>query len=74
MCTKITVINRERASTAATEAFRRYIHNIIKFKAKWRKPLVVVKHADRRRHSPSRHMRRSKFDADYTKKVNFIPE
>ena len=68
------IINWERASTAATEAFRKYIHNIKKFNAKWRKPLAIVKHADRRRHSPSRHMRRSKFDADYTKRVNFIPE
>ena len=68
------IINWERASTAATVAFRKYIHNIMKFNAKWRKPLAVVKHADRRRHSPPRHRRRSKFDADYTKRVNFIPE
>ena len=68
------IINWERASTSVTEAFRKYIHNIIKYKAKWRKPLVVVKHADRRRHSPSRQRRRSKFDIDYTKRVNFIPE
>ena len=68
------VINRERARTAVTEAFKRYIYNIKKFKEKWRKPLAAVKHADRRRHSPSRPRRRSKFDADYTKRVNFIPE
>ena len=71
---KTKVINRERERTAVTEALRRYLYNIKKFKEKWRKPLADVKHADRRRHSPSRPRRKSKFDADYKKMVNFIPE
>ena len=60
--------------TAVTEALRRYIYNIKKFKGRWRKPLPADKHADRRRHSPPRPRRESKFTPNYKKMVKFIPK
>ena len=68
------IISRERVRTAVNEALRRYIYNIKKFKGRWRKPLPTDKHADRRRHSPPRPRRESKFTPDYKKMVKFIPE
>ena len=67
-------ISRERVRTAVNEALRRYIYNIKKFKGRWRKPLPTDKHADRRRHSPPRPRRESKFTPDFKKMVKFIPE
>ena len=68
------IISREKVRTAVNEALRRYIYNIKKFKGRWRKPLPTDKHADRRRHSPPRPRRESKFTPDYKKMVKFIPE
>ena len=68
------VSSRERVRTAVTEAFKRYICNIKKFRGRWKKLLPTDKHADRRRHSPSRPRRESKFTPDYKKMVKFIPE
>ena len=67
-------ISRERVRTAVNEALRRYIYNIKKFKGRWRKPLPTDKHADRRRHSPPRPRRESKFTPDFKMMVKFIPE
>ena len=68
------IISREKIRTAVNEALRRYIYNIKKFKGRWRKPIPTDKHADRRRHSPSRHRRESKFTPDFKMLVKFIPE
>ena len=68
------IISREKIRTAVNEALRRYIYNIKKFKGRWRKPIPTDKHADRRRYSPSRHRRESKFTPDFKMLVKFIPE
>ena len=68
------IISREKIKIVVNEALKRYIYNIKKFKKRWRKPLPTVRHADRRRYSPPRHMRKSKFTPDYKKMVKFIPE
>ena len=68
------VISREKIRTAVNEALRRYIYNIKKFKERWRKPIPTDKHVDRRRHSPPRPRRESKFTPDFKMLVKFIPE
>ena len=68
------IISREKIRTAVNEALKRYIYNIKKFKGRWRKPIPTDKHADRRRYSPSRHKRESKFTPDFKMLVKFIPE
>ena len=67
-------MSQEKIRTAVNEALKRYIHNIKKFKDRWRKPIPADKDADRRRHFPPRPRRESKFTPDYKKLVKFIPE
>ena len=68
------IMSQEKIRTAVNEALKRYIHNIKKFKDRWRKPIPADKDADKRRHFPPRPRRESKFTPDYKKLVKFIPE